>query len=53
MRRGGHLPLRPAYEAYRLNRGGIGEDTVLVPADAWRRVLRPGGASSNVPGVRW
>ena len=31
--------LRPAYEAYRLNRGGIGEDTVLVPADAWRRVL--------------
>ena len=30
--------LRPAYESYRLNRGGIGENTVLVSADAWRTV---------------
>ena len=32
--------LRPAFEAYRLNRGGVGEGTVLVPADAWRTMLR-------------
>ena len=31
--------LRPAFEAYRLNRGGIGEGAVLVPADAWREML--------------
>ena len=30
---------RPAFEAYRLNRGGVGEGAVLVTADAWRSML--------------
>ena len=30
--------LRPAFEAFRLNRGGIGTNTVLVSLDAWRTV---------------
>ena len=31
--------MRPSYESYRLNRGGLGEATVLIEADAWKLLL--------------